>query len=392
MSEHSIPINPGGTLRPEDILGRDPLIGRYWQILEQQSIALLAPRRVGKTSICRRMSAMPPTGFVTRWRDLEGLDTAHDFVRHLFSDCEDLLSDSQKLARRGRKALEAITSTVELKGFRVQLQPKEAGRVLDGLLADLDEMAGKQGVKIVLFWDEFTWFLSDLADKDRAAEATMLLDRLRAGRQQHPNLRMVLTGSIGLHLVLRRLGRDGYGNEPVNDVSKQVVPLLDPPAAEVLATALLTNIENVEGAQAQVAARLAEACEGHPFLMHGVAQRLKFRGAASATAIDEVLDELLQEESDPLELSHFLFRLDGYFDDQLRSAAVACLDLLAPQAAGQPFDQLLAGTRLERELVLRVVDVLRRDHYLLREGANLRFRMEFLRRYWCLERMLEVAQ
>ena len=117
MSEHSIPINPGGTLRPEDILGRDPLIERYWQILEQQSIALLAPRRVGKTSICRRMSAMPPSGFVTRWRDLEGLDTAHDFVRHLYSDCEELLSGSKKLTRRGRKALEAITSTVEVKGF-----------------------------------------------------------------------------------------------------------------------------------------------------------------------------------------------------------------------------------------------------------------------------------
>lgn len=54
-----IPTNPGGTLPPEHVLGRDELIAQYWQKLETQSIALLAPRRFGKTSITKRMLAYP---------------------------------------------------------------------------------------------------------------------------------------------------------------------------------------------------------------------------------------------------------------------------------------------------------------------------------------------
>ena len=48
-------INPGGRLQPEDVIGRDREIARYWQVLDRQGLVISAERRIGKTHIlCKR--------------------------------------------------------------------------------------------------------------------------------------------------------------------------------------------------------------------------------------------------------------------------------------------------------------------------------------------------
>jgi len=47
--------NPGGVLAPEDVIGRDKLIEQIWRVLENQSVVLTSERRVGKTSVIRKM-------------------------------------------------------------------------------------------------------------------------------------------------------------------------------------------------------------------------------------------------------------------------------------------------------------------------------------------------
>jgi hypothetical protein len=42
--------NPGGQLAANEVIGRDRLIAKLWQILERQSLVLTAERRMGKTS------------------------------------------------------------------------------------------------------------------------------------------------------------------------------------------------------------------------------------------------------------------------------------------------------------------------------------------------------
>ncbi len=45
-----------------------------------------------------------------------------------------------------------------------------------------------------------------------------MLDTLRALRQTYPQLKMVYTGSIGLHHVVAKLKKLGYNNVPTNDM------------------------------------------------------------------------------------------------------------------------------------------------------------------------------
>jgi hypothetical protein len=49
--------NPGGGLAPEDVVGRDALIADLWDKLERHSVMMTAERRMGKTSVLRKMLA-----------------------------------------------------------------------------------------------------------------------------------------------------------------------------------------------------------------------------------------------------------------------------------------------------------------------------------------------
>ena len=72
------------------------------------------------------------------------------------------------------------------------------------------------GRRLLLLWDEFPLMLHNLEQKEGSQTAIQLLDFLRAlrlGRSDH--IRFLLTGSIGLHLVLRSLRKAGNTNDPV---------------------------------------------------------------------------------------------------------------------------------------------------------------------------------
>lgn len=56
---------------PKGVVGRDRLIQRIWKRLEQESVRFLAERRVGKTSVLKKMAAEPPAGFHPIFLDLE---------------------------------------------------------------------------------------------------------------------------------------------------------------------------------------------------------------------------------------------------------------------------------------------------------------------------------
>ena len=94
--------------------------------------------------------------------------------------------------------------------------------------------------KSFLCWDELPWMLQKMTARPEGETVVMdLLDTLRGLRQTHANLRMIYTGSIGLHHVVTALREEGYVNSPVNDMRTVEVPPLDDGHAEALAKALI---------------------------------------------------------------------------------------------------------------------------------------------------------
>ena len=54
--------NPGGELALDEVIGRDQLIRRLWDTLNRQSVILIAERRMGKTSVIKKMVAWSTAG------------------------------------------------------------------------------------------------------------------------------------------------------------------------------------------------------------------------------------------------------------------------------------------------------------------------------------------
>lgn len=67
--------NAGEILAPEAVIGRNELIRSFWEILEQQSLVISAERRMGKTSILKKMEAEPKPNQIAIYQDLAGVET-----------------------------------------------------------------------------------------------------------------------------------------------------------------------------------------------------------------------------------------------------------------------------------------------------------------------------
>lgn len=380
-------INPGGAIPADAVIGRDREIDEYWLILQRQSVGLLAPRRVGKTSICRRMLAYPPARVVPIMRNLEGLQSATEFVARLADDVDHIVGLLTRVKSRVSDILGRFGVGLDVPGVRVQLAPAQWKVLLDELLHEVNEATPENGL-VVFFWDEFTLFFGDLARRSAAEEAMVLLDRLRAARQAFPRIRMVLTGSIGFEEVMEQLRRHGYANDPINDVNKQIVPLLDEVGAAKLAEVLLSLLPGTP--PLTLARFIAQRSEGHPLVIQHMADRLRQSGRIDEAEVEGALQQLIADDSDPLELSHYLERLGHYLPAETLTLTRTLLDTIAVDAQGVALAKLVADLGTDREQVLAALNRLRKDQYLLREGTDhrWRFRLDVLRRWWRQERGL----
>ncbi len=384
MSEPVLPPNPGGSLPATQILGRDLLVDGYWRILDQQSLALFSPRRVGKTSILRRMEHLAPNRWRIRLRDLEGLDSAEVFTQRVYDDALELLSGRNKALARAKAFLQRMSGSIELSNVKVTLANENWRRFLETLFEDLDEELRERDERLVFLWDEFTLFIGDMVLRGKERDAMVLLDTLRALRQRHLHIRMVLTGSIGFHLVMRQLDAKGYRNRPINDVRIERVPMLDSGDASPLVEALLRGI-GVEP-RAQVVDAIISQSEGHPFVIQHLVERLRGKDQPTAHDIAPLLASLLAPPS-VLDLGHYASRLSKYYGER-EAPAVAVLDLLAEDPDGMEANEIFSRLAVERSTLLPVVQDLRDDDYIVQEGRRFRFALDFVRRHWCEERML----
>jgi len=381
-----IPTNPGGALAPEHVLGRDELIARYWNKLETQSIALLAPRRIGKTSITKRMIAFPPPRFIVRARDLEDVDSVVQFARALFEDVEAQLRSFTRVAARGRAVLASL-GIVEIKDFRIELGELSWRKLLDQVFADLDEHAQAEGRLVVLVWDEFTYFISELALNGHERDAMALLDSLRAARQKYQHVRMVLTGSIGLPEMERRLRNAGHRNRALNDVAVEIVPLFDETNARLVTAALLRGA--ALDVSAEVVDAIIELSEGHPMIIQLLVEGLKAHARVDVRAVEAEFSRAVEPPGDPLDLRYYTERIEQNFGSKDAELACAILDTLALQP-GQTLNELLERlpgptTRtLLSDLLRHLID----DFYIVRSEGKHEFRLRLLREFWLRERGL----
>jgi hypothetical protein len=384
--------NPGGALAPNEVVGRDRLIEKLWSILERQSLVLTAERRMGKTSIVKKMAAEPQRGMRVFFRDLEALRTPLEFVDCVYQDVQADLSGRGRAMNRVRLFMDQVGG-FELKGLKL---PKQAAPHWKTILTKtMEDLAEHQEGLLIFCWDEIPMMLDNLKrDQDEAA-AMEVLDTLRSLRQMVPTVRMVFTGSIGLHHVITRLKEKGYANAPTNDMfTEDVSPLAFEDACD-LARGLLVGegIEIVEG-EALVGA-IARSVDCFPYYIHHVVDALRWTTQArTVEQVDEIVSTHLCDDANRWDMAHYRERIDTYYADVEQMLALGILDELAatdnPLSQRELLDRLsVQGTGQNPELVRKVLTLLGRDHYVEKQkDGSYRFKFSLIQHYWRMSRGL----
>ena len=223
--------------------------------------------------------------------------------------------------------------------------------------------------------------------------AMEVLDTLRALRQTHPKVRMVYTGSIGLHNVITSLKRAGYANDPINDMDVKDLPPLLPKDAQELVRCLLEGERiQTEDLQATVQA-IANLVDNVPYYIHQVVARLAEADyLVNEALIGEIVEDYLTDYQDAWHMIHYRERMNKYYTDEERPFALNLLDILSvadqPLAFNDIFNKLKSHLATEdKEMVREVLVLLQRDHYVVRErDGKYRFNLPLIQRWWQLHR------
>lgn len=379
--------NPGGVLSSDEVVGRDELITQIWRALEVQSVVLTSERRIGKTSVIRKMAEqVDPTETLAILRDIEGLRTPDEFVEAVYSDVEKQLGKLDRAKLGLWRLLEKLGGSqivdVKLPAIRVHWK---------GLLTALfDDLFQAENRRIIFFWDELPLFIFSVVQSSDEQAAMELLDVLRSLRQRHQRLRMVFTGSVGIHQVISTLKKSGYANDPTNDMAIIEVPPLSQPDGRLLAEQLLKGENLASGQNApELGSEVADAVGCIPYYIHVLISRLRSRArSVTVEQIRRERDSMIQDSNDPAHFSYYEERLNTYYSSTDARVALSALDALCVAADPLPFGELTNLVRykvdvLSEEEMRGVLKVLMKDHYLQRDSeGRYTFRYSIVQRWW----------
>lgn len=400
-------INPGGSLALDQIRGRDGLVAHIRESLKAQSLILVAERRMGKTHVLRKLENTPPEGSIVIRHDLEGIRSADEFVNYLLKD----IAEHRKGFERLRTWLNTVAtqaSGAQAAGVKLpNFTPHPWKKLLEeGIAQALESLEGKE---LVFLWDEMPLMLQNIAGTEggkpgNPEQAMELLDVLRALRQLHiQNLRMIFTGSIGLHHVISDLKAKGYANAPINDMQTVEVSPLSLADATGLAQELIQDNQlagDVSGeAISLMAADIAERLDGVAFYIHHIMSSYRKAGIpVEPSNIAAMIAQEVQSANDPWSLKHYLERTKTYYGNR-QKPCLKLLDAVASAKGGMPLQTAINAAKgshpdIEKGDWLELISLLERDFYLQRDlqTGELRFKFKVVCQWWRWHRDIAVMQ
>ncbi len=212
-----MPIRTGSIATGEHFFDRTTEIKSLWRTVQENHIVFAGPRRLGKSSILKRMSEEATAhGYIAALVDVSGHDTAVEFldcierafpdesVRHSLGKLGKLIASPIKIIK---KVDVKLPGGVGGGGFELQALPETSWKV--SALALQNRLTE---TPVLLLIDEFSVFLDKLIAKNKP-EAEALLGWLRTWRQTDTTCRFIFSGSVGISALLERHGFTTWMND-----------------------------------------------------------------------------------------------------------------------------------------------------------------------------------
>lgn len=301
----------GQAVRGKDFWDRKSELAKLWQAIENGTHPLLvAPRRVGKTSIMYKILDEPKDDYAVVYVNTESSDSENEFWHKLFNA---LMDEEFKNKNKLRlKSFYEKLKTISIKKISTSGIEFDDGKVLD--YAEAFERLVKEidsDKKLIIMMDEFAQTIENIIKYASTREAESLLKTHRTLRQ-NPKITskviFVYAGSIGLESVVAKLG----GMKFINDLNSiKITPLSKVEAVE-FSHSLYPKIGNDE-----VSYLLARIEWLIPFYIQLIIQEIhticleKALHVISNETIDQAIERALDHRN---HFEHWLARIKGAFE------------------------------------------------------------------------------
>ncbi|WP_321777208.1 ATP-binding protein [Sulfurimonas sp.] len=291
----------GQVVRGNDFWDRKIELESIWDAIDSGShLLLVAPRRVGKTSIMHKIKDEPKDGYIVIYIDTESADNENEFWHKLFNAMieEDFIN---KLKSKSKVLYEQFKN---LKIKKVSISGVEFGdgQTLDYAVAfekvvkdlDIDK-------KLIIMIDEFAQTIENIIKYEDVKNANSLLKAHRTLRQ-NPNISNKVTfiyaGSIGLESVVSKIN----SIKIINDLNSiKVLPLIEAEAYKF--TSQLCSSVKIKMSENAIKYFLQKIEWLIPFYIQLLIQELKILSRENTNrllnedVIDEAIDKALEHRN-----------------------------------------------------------------------------------------------
>ena len=379
----------------DDLYGRDHELARLWEMLEQgEHILMLAPRRVGKTSLMLELRRAPRGNWNVIYVDVERGDGPADFVAAVLSA---LAADHRYRSRfeaipfsgavkdvLGRLQSSASTSTCCGSSSRAQSAP--SGIMPRTSFRRVWRACRPRAPNLLIIVDELPFLVSRmLRTAERKHDAERLLSRLRYWRQA-PELRgkvhTLVGGSIGLEGVLRRASLSGL----INDLAPFHLDSWDRPTAVEFLKALGSGCDFRldDDSIARILDLLRDPVPYHVQLFFSALRDAcgSEPSRVSSEMIERCFEERLAGARGTAHLDHYAERLEIAFDEREHEMARDVLGRACRREDGASLVEIEDLRGHSEQTYLSVLRDLEADGYVIHEGSRLTFRSNLLRKWW----------
>jgi hypothetical protein len=229
----------GQVVRDKNFWNRKNELENIWDAIQNNEHCLLvAPRRVGKTSIMYKIKDNAKKDYIVLYIDSEEDDFEYEFWNRVFKTLQNE-EFTGKLKTNASKFIEQIKKInikkITLNG--VEFEDKKTTNYKEAFEELMSNIP--QDLNIVIMIDEFAQTIENIIKYDSEKNALSLLKSTRALRQSSKlnNITFIYAGSIGLESVVAKLD----GMKHINDLKNINIDPLDKEDAKEFVQYLLEN-------------------------------------------------------------------------------------------------------------------------------------------------------
>lgn len=389
--------NPGGIITGDAIIDREQEIDSIWRALQRKSVVLTSERRVGKSSVLRKMEKKPENGWTPILYWVEGKGHPIEFVEGLY----DLILEKGVLKDKFQNLKKYYIKYVggEQIGSWKLPQIKENWKTL---LESVIEDISNSNEKVLLMFDELPLMLYSLIHSPNHGPriGMELLDTLRGIRNKYEptqKIKFIFCGSIGIHLVIKDLKKNfAYNADPINNMEIINLSGMYDSGAKLLCEKLSEDENYKFDDMIKIFDYIGKSTANLPFYIQHVFAYLQDLNGKTITEqlIDDAITALLNDPKDAGFFNQYIDRIKTYYDEGIKVLALFILDKACKKEdywqEGDIINLVKTHQEIDDETVKEALNLLWGDQYFVRKikdgKRSYKFKYSILQNWWITNR------